>query len=151
MTDKPFSKSKQTARDPAKQAAEEAALAPFFDALRPEAAAPSEALMARVLADAAREQAATGADERRPVARPATPPARRLLGWIGGWPVLSGLATATLAGIWIGVNPPAPLAAPVGTLTTALLPGAGAGEATYLVDLDLEASFALADAEGAMQ
>ena len=28
---------------------------------------------------------------------------------IGGWPALGGLATATVMGIWIGVNPPVAL------------------------------------------
>lgn len=61
-------------------------------------------LMARVLADAAAAQA----------------PARlwtRLFEMLGGWPALGGLAAATVAGVWIGVSPPAPVA----DLTAALL------------------------------
>ncbi|MDV7144231.1 dihydroorotate dehydrogenase [Tropicimonas sp. TH_r6] len=30
-----------------------------------------------------------------------------LLEAIGGWPAVAGLATATVAGVWIGYNPPA--------------------------------------------
>ena len=32
-----------------------------------------------------------------------------LLGIIGGWPAMAGLATATMAGIWIGFSPPTAL------------------------------------------
>jgi hypothetical protein len=58
----------------------------------------SDDLMARVLADAV--------PERRPVATPPTALAS-VLDTIGGWFTLGGLATATLAGLWIGVAPPA--------------------------------------------
>ena len=61
-------------------------------------------LMARVLADAAREQA-----WRRAIAGP--PPRRGplsvLAALIGGWPALGGVLAAGLAGLWIGMAPPA--------------------------------------------
>ena len=59
-------------------------------------------LAARVLADARQLQP-----------EPAPPPRRqeftfkRLVRALGGWPAMSGLAAATCAGFWIGVNPPA--------------------------------------------
>jgi hypothetical protein len=31
----------------------------------------------------------------------------RLFDMLGGWPAVSGLAAATVAGIWVGVAPPA--------------------------------------------
>jgi hypothetical protein len=68
---------------------------------------PSDALMARVMADADAVLA-----ERRggPVDAPA-PRApwgwlRGVIGAIGGWPAVAGLATATVAGIWVGYAQP---------------------------------------------
>ena len=63
---------------------------------------PSDALTARVLADAVAVQAAS-------VAVQTVPPRglwARMLDGIGGWPAVSGLAAATIAGVWIGVAPP---------------------------------------------
>lgn len=63
---------------------------------------PNDDLMARVMADAAAVQP-------RPVAVSVARPgiAARILDAIGGWPAVSGLAMATVAGIWVGVAPPA--------------------------------------------
>lgn len=63
---------------------------------------PDAALMARVLEDALAVQAA------RPVPAAERVVARR--GWglwaaLGGWPAMGGLATAVVAGLWIGVSP----------------------------------------------
>ncbi|KQI72409.1 hypothetical protein AN191_08180 [Loktanella sp. 5RATIMAR09] len=63
---------------------------------------PSDALMARVIADADAAQPRASA---MPVARPGV--IARMLDTIGGWPAVSGLAMATVAGIWVGVAPPA--------------------------------------------
>lgn len=64
-------------------------------------AAPSDALMARVLTDA---------DAMQPAPTAVSVPQRglwpRLMEVIGGWPAVSGLAAATIAGIWVGVAPP---------------------------------------------
>lgn len=73
------------------------------DALLREVAAqtplPDDALMARVLADAARIQMA-------PVV---AAPGRfaQLREMMGGWPGMGGLALAGIAGLWVGVAPPA--------------------------------------------
>lgn len=113
----------------------------FFEAARAAPAEPDAALMARVLADAGRVQA-----ERRAAA--VTRPLRAVPGWratlaeaIGGWPAMAGLAAAMVAGIWIGVSPPAALA---GIAQTVL---GGASDA-YLVDLDPAATFQIT--EGAL-
>lgn len=78
------------------------ALEAFFAAGRGHAPAPSESLLARVLADAEAEMA-------RPVpamaaARPAPRPGllASVAAALGGWAGLGGLATATAAGVWIG-------------------------------------------------
>lgn len=60
----------------------------------------SEALTARIMADAAAE-----------MPRPAAAPVRRgpwaaLVAALGGWPAVSGLAAATVAGVWLGAAPP---------------------------------------------
>ena len=67
-------------------------------------ALPSDDLIARVLADAATVQ---NAADRGPVPTPAKGAWANLMEAIGGWPALSGLAAATVAGIWVGVAPPA--------------------------------------------
>ena len=66
---------------------------------------PSGDLVARVLGDAAAVQDMANT----------TPTARNgmwagLMEVLGGWPAVSSLAAATVAGIWIGVAPPAPFA-----------------------------------------
>ena len=74
----------------------------LFAQARAVTAVPSDDLVARVLADAGSVQP------------PVTPVSARRLGlWfrmseaIGGWPAVSGLAAATIAGVWVGVAPPA--------------------------------------------
>ena len=78
----------------------------LFAKVSAERATPDDALLARVLADAAVVQAGFAAP------RPAAP-ARglwgRMMDTIGGWPSLGGLTAATVAGVWIGVAPPASL------------------------------------------
>ncbi|WP_247227695.1 hypothetical protein [Yoonia sp. F2084L] len=63
---------------------------------------PSNDLMTRVLTDA-------DAVQPKPVVRPDTRPGFwvRLVDAVGGWPAVSGLAAATIAGLWVGVAPPA--------------------------------------------
>lgn len=63
---------------------------------------PSDDVMARILADAATVQ-----DEF--ATRPMPEKAGlwdRMMDALGGWPAVSGLAAATVAGIWVGVAPP---------------------------------------------
>jgi hypothetical protein len=79
------------------------ALEAFFDAARADAPQVPDALMARVLADAAAEQ-------RRP--RPRT----WMVDLLGGGFGISGLITATCVGFWIGLAPPAGLPDLGGTL-----------------------------------
>lgn len=61
-------------------------------------------LMARVMADAERSSQPA-------IAKPA--PRRdlmsRILDVLGGWSVVGGLTAATVAGVWIGISPPAAL------------------------------------------
>jgi hypothetical protein len=101
----------------------------LFAAVRDSAPRPSAALMARVEADAAAAQAA-----RRPApAHPAK--ARRRTGWIqalGGRGVLAGLASAALAGLWLGVAKPAPVQA----LTEAYAPETALGSVELIPSLD---------------
>jgi hypothetical protein len=73
----------------------------FFAAGRAEAPVPSDALVARVLADAEAEMARPAPVEApRPVAQPGF--LHAAIASIGGWAGLGGLATATAAGVWIG-------------------------------------------------
>jgi hypothetical protein len=82
------------------------ALGVFFDAARDTAPAPSEDMLARILADA--ETVRRRADDRGP-RRTGRARARDAL---GGWPAMAGLAAATLAGLWIGAALPARVTGP---------------------------------------
>jgi len=78
----------------------------LFDAARDSRPQPSDALMARIVADADREINAGHA-----TVAPYSAHRRRSLmtalgDAIGGWPALAGLTTATLAGVWIGFASP---------------------------------------------
>jgi hypothetical protein len=75
--------------------------AAFTQARTPDVTA-SDALMDRIMmdADSVLAQAAPV------IARPKQSSGAMLLDVIGGWPTFSGLAAATVAGLWIGVAPP---------------------------------------------
>ncbi|MEO0774585.1 MAG: hypothetical protein AAFZ04_15555 [Pseudomonadota bacterium] len=78
-----------------------------FAALAAQDTPPRDDLIARVMADADAVQAdfmALPAPAKRSAGR-------RVLAVIGGWPSLAGLATAGLAGVWIGMAQPALLVA----------------------------------------
>lgn len=102
-------------------------LDPFFDAARDAAPAPTEDMLARVLADA--ETIRTAA--LWPAPRHSwTTRVRHLL---GGWPTMAGLTTAALAGLWIGAGLPDRVI--------------GTDEARYLVDITPEMAFDLGDGD----
>lgn len=99
----------------------------LFAATRSAAPVPSGALLARVLDDAAAVQRA-GAATRPPATRRARPGWRATLAAaLGGAGGIAGLATATVAGVWIGFAAPAPVAG--------VASGLGIGATAELVDL----------------
>lgn len=109
-------------------------LAAHFEALKARPAEPGAALLARILDDAGREQAAFRAPA------PRSPRFGRLaetVRTLGGWPAMAGLASAALAGVWIGAAPPAGLAAAVSQ--------ALGGNAELLIDVDPAAGLILAE------
>lgn len=108
-----------------------------FCALKTRATPPGDDLMARVLADADAVQAEILAPPRS-VRKPFTV---RFMAFIGGWPSMAGLATAGLAGVWIGVSQPAALVQTSETLIYGDLSGA-------MVDID--PFFGLSDQEGGL-
>ena len=73
----------------------------LFAQARAQAPQPSDALMARVLADAAAQSTPVRSSVRQPGFW------ARLSDTLGGWPALGGLAAATVAGVWVGIAPPA--------------------------------------------
>jgi hypothetical protein len=107
----------------------------LFAQARVRDAQPSAALMARILADAAATQ------PRAPV-RPVRPRFRlsALIAALGGAGALAGLATATVAGVWIGLAPPAAIDDFAATLWSV-----GEGDSLDLIP-DLEGM--ISDAEG---
>ena len=108
----------------------------FFDAARDVAPVPpGEDLMARVLADAAAEQPVPTTPDRtsRRAMPPRPSPSQSLAALLGGWKGAAGLSVATLAGLWIGISPPGPLAETAGSVF-------GTGTA-YVIDLDTTAAY----------
>ena len=85
---------------------EDGALDALFAAARAAPVAPSDALLARVLADAADVQPAAAPPG---VARRGQPGRTRWHLWdlLGGWPVAGSAAAAGIAGLWLGLSPPA--------------------------------------------
>ncbi|MDF0602888.1 hypothetical protein P1J78_19270 [Psychromarinibacter sp. C21-152] len=87
-----------------KRPLDEAELDRLFEAARSAAPAPSDALLARVMAEAEAEM---------PVAHVAPAPPARRRGWlagliagVGGWPAAAGLVGAAVTGVAIGVASP---------------------------------------------
>jgi len=76
----------------------------IFAAGRAAVPEPSEAMLARVLADAEGELAARTVPAPRPRARDTL--WTRILSGLGGWPAVAGMATATVAGVWLGFASP---------------------------------------------
>jgi len=109
------------------------ALDACFKAARAAPLEPSDALLARVLADAEAVQS----DMQHPCAHAPRARGSRLLQAVralGGWPAMGGLAAATVAGIWIGFSPPEQVEAYF-----------SAPDAAYIVDLAPGAGFDLAE------
>lgn len=103
------------------------------------AQAPSADFMARVLADAEAMQP-------QPAAIVAEPAPRRgmlagIVAALGGWPSIGGLATATVAGLWIGFSA-TPTVFPNGL--AGLVSG---GNTDYLAYLDTSYAFLEEDAQ----
>ena len=86
---------------------DDTALDDLFAQVRAEEVPVRDALLDRIMLDAD-----TVLAQMRPAAPAAASAATRpglgamLLDAIGGWPSFSGLAAATVAGVWIGVAPP---------------------------------------------
>jgi hypothetical protein len=96
---------------------QERELAELFAEARATAPQPSAALLARIEADAASARPA-GAPA-RPVSRPSGGALARWLAGLGGGAALAGLASAAVAGIWLGVAQPAPVSAITGRVAEA--------------------------------
>jgi len=110
-------------------------LEPFFAATKGRETPLPHPLMARVMADAdavtqsrraAVHEKAQGPRRRR---SPGGAMLTRVLAAVGGWPAVAGLASATLAGLWIGVQPPVA----VQNLAAGLIAASGAD--SYLADV----------------
>lgn len=97
----------------------------LFAAARAQTPVPSADLMARILADAEAQAvpepapATGGRTGGRPV-RPTRGFWAALVAGLGGWPVLAGMATATVAGVWLGFATPEALDTMAGGI---LMPG----------------------------
>ena len=110
----------------------------YFRAARESAPQPDEALIARILADADTVRASAAAP--RPArARPGH--LAQLFRVIGGWPAAAGLATVAVAGVWLGISPPALLADTAGAYLSS-------DAAALIIDISPEAAFGIA--EGAL-
>ncbi|MDT0682860.1 hypothetical protein RM543_09195 [Roseicyclus sp. F158] len=115
-------RNKTTGTEP--DAPQDVELDALFVAARQQGAAPSTALMGRILADAydvAEAREIDPGDAPAP-SLPARGRIRRALAALGGWPAVATLGAATLAGLWIGYAPPFAMS----------LPGVTGGEETTL-------------------
>ncbi|WP_298494649.1 dihydroorotate dehydrogenase [uncultured Maritimibacter sp.] len=87
----------------------------YFSAERAQGPEPSGDLMARIMADAD----ATLATRPSPATKRARPRRNLFVAFaaaIGGWPAFASMATAAVAGVWIGVSAPNVLAHMTGGL-----------------------------------
>lgn len=91
--------------------------------------APSSEFLARVMGDADRIQSEFSSSQAESVSGNSI--WQSLVAAIGGWTTVAGLATATVAGVWIGVSPPSGL----DILTDTVL-GESFGYSDYLPNLD---------------
>jgi hypothetical protein len=82
----------------------DAALEAVFEAARADAPLPSEALLARIMADADATVAERARPARAALRRPGLLAA--LIGALGGWPAVASMVTATVAGVWLGFAAP---------------------------------------------
>ena len=100
-----------------------------FKTLQEKHPSPSADLVSRVLADAHDVQAAQLATKH---AQGTALPSKRFSGILasfGGWPAMAGFAAATVAGVWIGINPPETIALTAQSILTDT-------DAFYAVDFD---------------
>ncbi|SIT12333.1 hypothetical protein SAMN05421759_11813 [Roseivivax lentus] len=94
----------------------------YFEAGRNAPERPDPAFLARL----AEQAAGMAADHRNREARPLRGTALgQIREALGGWPALSGLAAAGLAGLWIGIAGPGPIADPLAVLWTGAENAAG--------------------------
>lgn len=103
----------------------------FFSAARENRPALSDEALARMTAQALATQVDISAGLRPGPRTPRRGWIAAALATIGGWPAMAGLATAGVAGLWIGAVPPAGLvnlAVDLGAVTET------AEDDTYLVD-----------------
>ncbi|HMO09534.1 MAG TPA: periplasmic heavy metal sensor [Paracoccaceae bacterium] len=117
---------------------DDALLGAFFDVARADRAAPGDALMSRVMADAAAEAGRRGhlaAARQAPAARPGWRAA--LLAALGGHGAVAGLAAAAVAGLWVGLAPPSAL-----TMLAPDLWGEAEDAADLIPDIDAVLAFA---------
>lgn len=84
----------------------DAELEAFFAAGRARAPEPGPDLMARIVADAEAEIAARAPAPLRSGPRTVRARWAALLSGIGGWPALASMATAAVAGVWLGFASP---------------------------------------------
>ncbi|MCK0138411.1 hypothetical protein [Aliiroseovarius sp. F47248L] len=119
----------------------------LFDAARFDSASPSDRLMAAILDDAAAEQVGRDGSQHTSTNIPLEQihGRRRARGFwadlrasMGGWPALAGMATATVAGVWIGFSSPTQLEAMSGGLV--LSGNYSATEQSYVLE-DLTPSY----------
>ncbi|SMR71450.1 hypothetical protein SAMN04488030_0967 [Aliiroseovarius halocynthiae] len=78
----------------------------FFEAARRDAPKPSEAFLSAIMADA---QTQLPNVQTKPATLQKQGWLGSILSAIGGWPAAAGLATATVAGVWIGFTQPVQL------------------------------------------
>lgn len=99
----------------------------------------SDGMKHRILRDAASVQ-----HEEIQATEPTRTAPQGLAGWLwavlGGWPAMGGLATAAIAGLWIGFSPALGIGSAIGDVMAGSTDGTGEA---YLVDIDPLAALGL--------
>ncbi|WP_299843275.1 hypothetical protein [uncultured Roseovarius sp.] len=107
----------------------------LLDLVQRKVPAPPGDLMERILSDAMNVQAGFSQVPDRSE-RPGI--LNDLFRVLGGWPAVAGLATATVAGVWLGVFPP-------GFLSDATGVYLGQDDATFMIDTAAGSGFDLGE------
>ncbi|MDF1669216.1 MAG: hypothetical protein P1U83_06350 [Roseovarius sp.] len=101
--------------------------------VRADTPVPPDGLIARITEQASVEQKAF----MKPPAKATRPGVLgQFIQALGGWPALSGLATATCAGVWLGISPPQSMEFAAETYL-------GVEYAVTLLDINFDAAFDL--------
>ncbi|MGH1368663.1 MAG: hypothetical protein ACRBCL_08595 [Maritimibacter sp.] len=125
------------------------ALDAFFAAAKSDAPTPSDALMTAIMQDAIRAAEGFEAVKTAPARGPKMGLWATLMAVLGGWPAVAGMATATVAGVWIGAAAPQGVSSFAGGVLMPVASASASGE-EYELDEFVPGYAALSVLDGEM-